>query len=292
MDAGRNSTSTKVARTEDQYGSYALRFRTPSRGVSLLTHSRMWCAGRTAIRLIWKYSTTSLACSRADSSVNLFKRPSSRGPATLAGCRSAIQMAKVSGKKPTRRDFVKQTGIITAGLGPFFLFPERARAKQKTLRIAHWSHFVPGFDEWFEREYAKEWGRQHDTNVVVDHVSVDKIGARAAAEVAAGKGHDLFMFPWPPAVYHQHAIDHTEIYQAVGARHGTVNEVGHKSTFNPKTKRYFAFADSWIPAPVHYFDDYWSEANTPLGPSNYDTLRAGARKIRVARGIPGAVSLA
>src|SRR5712692_2203359 len=189
--------------------------------------------------------------------------------------------------KLSRRDFVTR-----AGLGPFFLFPDRALARQKTLRIAHWSHFVPGFDEWFEREYAKEWGQQHDTNVVVDRIPVDKISARAAAEVAAGKGHDLFMFPWPPAIYHKHAIDHTEIYQAVGSRHGTVNEVGHKSTFNPKTKRYFAFADSWIPAPVHYFEDYWSEVNTPFGPSNYETLRAGARKSRLARGIPCGLALA
>src|SRR5260370_34539420 len=148
MDAGMKPDSTRAEPTKDRYGSFAPRLRTPSRVASLLTHSRTWCAGRTAIRLIWKYSTTSLACSRADSAVNLFKRPSSRGPATLAGCRSAIQMAKVSGKKPTRRDFVRQTGIITAGLGPFFLFPERSRAQQKTLRIAHWLHFVPGLDEW------------------------------------------------------------------------------------------------------------------------------------------------
>src|SRR6266849_1812179 len=136
-------------------------------------------------------------------------------------------MAKVTGKKPTRRDFVKQTGAITAGLGPFFLFPDRALARQKTLRIAHWSHFVPGFDEWFEREYAQEWGRQHDTNVVVDHIPVDKIGARAAAEVAAGKGHDLFMFPWPPAVYHQHAIRSVELRYAACRRQENSFGAGH-----------------------------------------------------------------
>lgn len=198
------------------------------------------------------------------------------------------------GKQHSRRSFIGLTGAGTAvaGLGPFFLFPERALARQKTLKIAQWSHFAPGFDEWFDSVYVKEWGRQHDTNVIVDHIPVDKINARAAVEVAAGKGHDLFMFPWPPAIYHQHAIDHTEIYQAVGNRHGNVNALGHRSTFNPRTKRYFAFADSWIPAPVHYFQDYWGEANTPLGPSNYDTLRAGAKKIRAQRGIPCGLALA
>ena len=88
----------------------------------------------------------------------------------------------------------------TAGMG----------AQQKTLRIAQWRHFVPEYSQWFD-VYAKEWGRRHDTSVIVDHVPVDQIDTRAAAEVAAGQGHDLFLFPWPPAVYHRHAIDHAEI---------------------------------------------------------------------------------
>jgi multiple sugar transport system substrate-binding protein len=184
-------------------------------------------------------------------------------------------------KQHSRRSFIGLAGAGTA----------LAFARQKTLKIAKWSHSAPGFDEWFDSVYVKEWGAQHDTNVIVERIPVDKIDTRAAAEVAAGKGHDLFMFPWPPATYQKHAIDHTEIYQAVGNRHGNVNALGHRSTFNPKIKRYFAFADSWIPAPVHYFKDYWGEANTPLGPSNYDTLRAGAKKIRAQRGIPCGLSL-
>ena len=187
----------------------------------------------------------------------------------------------------SRREFVS-----SAALGPFVLFPGRAAAQRKTLKIAQWTHFVPGYNEWFANVYAKEWGRQHDTNVVVDQIPADQINARAAAEVAAGQGHDLFMFPWPPAIYHRQAIDHTEIYQAIASRHGNVNKLGHLSTFQPRTKRYFAVADSWIPAVVHFFEDYWAEANTPFGPSNYDTLRAGSRKIRALRGVPCGLALA
>lgn len=189
--------------------------------------------------------------------------------------------------KLSRRDFATQ-----AAIGPFLLFPARARARQKTLKIAQWTHFVPGYNEWFAQGYAKEWGRQHDTNVVVDQIPAEQINSRAAAEVAAGKGHDLFMFPWPPAIYHKNAIDHTEVYQAVSSRHGTVNALGHLSTFHPSTKRYFAFADSWIPAAVHFFEDYWAEVNTPFGPSNYDTLRAGSKRIRALRGVPCGLALA
>ena len=153
-------------------------------------------------------------------------------------------MASRSGKKLPRRDFVR-LATTTAACGPFFLFPDRGLASQKTLKIAKWAHFVPGFDPWFEGELAREWGKQHDTNVVVDHIPVERINARASAEAAAGKGHDLFMFPWPPAVYQQHVIDHTEVYQSVAFKYGNVDRLGHRSTFDPKSKKYFAFCDSW-----------------------------------------------
>jgi multiple sugar transport system substrate-binding protein len=187
-----------------------------------------------------------------------------------------------------RRTFIR-SALAT---GPFFLFPTRASAHQRTLKIAHWAHSAPGYDQWFDAVYVQEWGRRNDTRVIVDRVPIDSINARASAEIAARKGHDLFVFPWPPAVHQQHAIDHTEIYQAVGNRHGNVNRLGHRSTYNPRTKRYFAFADSWIPTPVHFFADYWDEANTPLGPSSYDTLRSGAKRIRAARGIPCGFTMA
>ena len=64
------------------------------------------------------------------------------------------------GKGVSRRDFIKiaGAGTIAAGsLGPAFLFPERAAAQQKTLKILQWSHFVPAFDEWFNKKFAVEW---------------------------------------------------------------------------------------------------------------------------------------
>ena len=176
-------------------------------------------------------------------------------------------MSSVSGKPGYRRDFLK-LAATAAAVGPFFLFPARARAQKKTLKtlkIAKWAHFVPEHDAWFENVLAKEWGRQHDTEVTVDHIPVEEIGARASAEAAARRGHDLFMFPWPPAEYQRQVIDHAEIYQSVSFRHGNVDRLGHKSTFDPKTKKYFAFADSWMPAPLLYFEDYWSAVNMPLG---------------------------
>src|SRR5258708_24494928 len=139
---------------------------------------------------------------------------------------------------------------------------------------------------------AEAWGRQHDTKVVVDHIPVESIHAVAAAEVAAGSGHDVFMFPWPPAEFHKHAIDHGEIYQTVAFKFGNLDRFAHRSTFDPRAKKYFAFADSWIPTPFHYFEDHWREAGMPLGPIHYGSLRSGGRRIRQALGVPCGLALA
>ena len=191
----------------------------------------------------------------------------------------------------SRRDFLK-LAAVTAAVGPFFLFPGRALTSQKTLKIAKWAHFLPEFDSWFDSALAREWGKKHDTEVIVDQIPVEKVYARASAEVAARKGHDLFIFPWPPAEYQQHAMDHAEIIQQVSFKYGTLDWMAHRSTFNPKTKKYFAFADSWIPAPFLYFTDYWSEVNIPLGPLHYDGLRSGGKRLREKLGVPCGLALA
>ena len=200
-------------------------------------------------------------------------------------------MRSNSDNATSRRDFLK-LAATTAAAGPFLVIPGRTLASQKTLKVAKWGHFIPEFDAWFDSAVAGEWGKKHDTNVIVDSIPVEKVYARASAEVAARKGHDLFIFPWPPAEFQQHAIDHTEIIQQVGFKYGTIDLMAHRSTFNPKSKKYFAFADSWIPAPFLYFGDYWSEINSPLGPVHYDGLRNGGKRLRDKLGIPCGLALA
>src|SRR5438132_9287402 len=150
-----------------------------------------------------------------------------------------ILMSKPSGRPITRRRFVKLTGgaAAAAGMTSAFLFPQRALAQQKTLKIVQWSHFVPGYDKWFDGTFTKEWGARHNTNVTVDHIATAEIPARAAAEVAAKRGHDLFMFVSPPASYEKQVIDHKEIYQEVERKHGKKISLAEKSTYNPKTKK-------------------------------------------------------
>src|SRR5260370_24406336 len=107
-------------------------------------------------------------------------------------------MPKVRATKPSRRDVVR-LAAATAAVGPYVAIPDRKLASQQTLKIAKWAHFLPEYDEWFAGTLAEEWGRQHDTKVVVDHMPVESIHALATADVAAGSGHDVLLFPSPPA---------------------------------------------------------------------------------------------
>ncbi len=184
-------------------------------------------------------------------------------------------MAGAQGKRFSRRSFLKLTAVAACA-GPFFLYPGRSFASQKTLKIAKWAHFVPDFDVWFESA-AKEWGTQHEMQVSVDIIPLETIGAAAKAEVQAGSGHDVFIFPWPPAEYYRHAIDHGAIYQMVAAKYGAIQQLAHRSTFHLKSKKYFAFADFWVPFPLHFFQDYWAEAGMPLGPVHFGSLRSGGK---------------
>src|SRR6266498_4661563 len=199
-----------------------------------------------------------------------------------------MPMSRRSGDKISRRKFVKITGgaAAAAGLTTGFLFPQRALAQQKTLKIIQWSHFVPGYDKWFDGVFCKQWGEKHGTQVTVDHIAIQEINARAAAEVSAQRGHDLFMFLSPPPAYEKQVIDHTEIYQQISKKWGKPIDLGHKSTFNPKTKKYFAFSDSYAPDPGNYRQDLWSQVGYPNGPDTWDDLRKGGKAIKDKLGNP------
>jgi len=193
-------------------------------------------------------------------------------------------MAKKRGRAMTRREMIKTTGTaaLAAGIGPAFLFPERAQAQQKTLKICQWSHFVPAWDEWFNKTYTVEWGKKNNCVVNVDNINLTELKTRASSEISAQKGHDIFMLLSPPAAYEKQVIDMTHVYQEVEKKHGKKIDLAHKSTYNPKTKKYFAFSDAYTPDPGNWHKDWWTEAGYPNGPDTYDDLLNGARKIRKA----------
>src|SRR5260370_3768488 len=124
----------------------------------------------------------------------------------------------------TRRGFLKRTGAV-AGLAPAISAPFVASvlAQTKTLRIIQWSHFVPQFDTWFDA-FAKDWGKKNGITVTVHDIPHLEVPARAAAEVAAGAGHDLIMFSGfgGPHLFEKHLMVLSGLIDELGMKHGNV----------------------------------------------------------------------
>jgi multiple sugar transport system substrate-binding protein len=187
---------------------------------------------------------------------------------------------------------MKLTGsaAVLGSIGSGVIIPERARAQQKTLKILQWHHFVPEYDRWFNQVYVKQWGEQNDTRVIVDNVGMTSLDGRAAAEVAAQQGHDLFMFLLPPPVYEDQVIDHREIYEECRHKYGTPLDIALKSTYNPKTNKFFGFSDSYVPDPVNYRKDLWDDVGQV--PNTWEDVRLGGRAIKHKHDIPIGIGLA
>ncbi len=60
---------------------------------------------------------------------------------------------------------------------------------------------------------------------------------------------------------------------------------------NPKTKKYFAFSDSYVPDPGNYRKDLWEKVGFPNGPDTWDDLRTGGKKIKEQIGNPLGIGL-
>ena len=192
----------------------------------------------------------------------------------------------------SRRSFLKTMGTVGlgAGIAPAIIIPGRARANQKTLKILQWHHFIPEFDQWFNEVYIKEWGEKNNTRVIVDNVGMTSLHSRAAAEVSAQRGHDIFFFLSPPAAYEDHVIDHREIHEECERKYGKPLEIAKKSTYNIKTKKYYGFSDSYVPDPINYRKDLWDDVG--IYPDTWENIRIGGGKIKEKHGIPIGIGLA
>src|SRR5262249_14770139 len=148
----------------------------------------------------------------------------------------------------TRRRFLKQTGLtlLATGSAPVISAPfvSNALAETKSLSIAQWSHFVPAFDNWFDK-FAKDWGTKNNLSVTVDHIPVQDVAARAAAEASAGSGHDLF--GWAGAggahLYRKFLVDVTSLVESLEKKYGKISVIGRQIGYNQDDKTWSAFPD-------------------------------------------------
>src|SRR6516225_10247316 len=190
----------------------------------------------------------------------------------------------------SRRKLLQVAGTATLATGLGMHRQVFAQGAKKKLKILQWNHFVPGYDKWFNGEYIKQWGEKNDTEVTVDNVGIPALNPTSASEVAAKKGHDLFGFLWPRPVYENDVIDHREIYEECEKKYGKPIDLALKSTYNPKTKKYYGFSDSYVPDPINYRKDLWDDVG--VYPDSWDDIRAGGKKIKQKHNIPVGIGLA
>jgi multiple sugar transport system substrate-binding protein len=185
----------------------------------------------------------------------------------------------------TRRDLVRRGAAGTFAVTMFgalsdrafpFYGPLRYQHKQLSgeLKIMQWTHFVPAYDTWLDNTYVKQWGEQNDVEVKIDHINNALLPSTAASEVASQSGHDLFQFLRPPAEVEKQVIPLNDIVQEVTKKLGKMTEVARKSSYNPKTKKYFGFPDNYVPDPIHYRKSIWFNAG--VFPSSWENIRKAA----------------
>jgi multiple sugar transport system substrate-binding protein len=194
----------------------------------------------------------------------------------------------------SRRSFLTTSGlgITAAGLAPAISAPfiSRAYAQTKTLTMLQWSHFVPAFDTWFDK-FAHEWGEKNAIAVTVDHIPEQDIAARAAAEVSAQSGHDLFMWNGAggPHLYRKYLIDMTNVVDYVEKKYGKISIIGTQIGYNQDDHTWSAYPDYYINNPGMYRKSLWEEIG--MLPETWEDVRTGGAKLK-AKGHPVGCSLA
>jgi len=203
-------------------------------------------------------------------------------------------------RKVTRRELLRKAGVGAAAIGVAggsgagkafgFYGPLRFKDRQfkNSLSILQWVHFVPDYDKWLDGTWIPQWEQKNDCQVTIDHINNTELSARAASEVAAQSGHDLFMFLNPRADLEDQVINHKEIVQEVSQKVGKIGDLAYKSTYNPKTKKYHGFSDGFVPDPVIWRHDLWNDIGE--SPATWDHVLKAAPKLK-ANGHPIGIGL-
>jgi multiple sugar transport system substrate-binding protein len=197
-------------------------------------------------------------------------------------------------KKYSRRDFIRKAGIGAAGLalGSSALSSDVFAQKpgRRTLRILQWSHFVPRYDRWFN-PYAKKWGDEHNVDVIVDHISLSDLRSTFAAEVVAGKGHDIVEFIDPPSDFEPSVLDLTDVNQEAQKKFGKQVPFATRSSYNPDTKKYYGFCHGWTIDPGDYRKSLWEKVGKPEGPRTWEDLLTYGARIKGELGVQAGIGL-
>ena len=85
-------------------------------------------------------------------------------------------------------------------------------------------------------------------------------------------------------------VDMKDVHAECEKKHGKPIDLATKSTFNPKTKKYFGFSPSFVPDPINWRKDLWDEVG--VVPDSWEKILDGGRKIKQKHNIPLGIGLA
>ncbi|MEO3830059.1 extracellular solute-binding protein [Actinomadura sp. B10D3] len=210
----------------------------------------------------------------------------------------------------SRRGFLSSTALAAGGYGllagcaseksgpqaknsgdaPKEVFTAPAKKLSGSLSILMWSHFVPRHDKWFDK-FLADWGKKVGVEVRVDHINTVDVPRRAASEIQAGRGHDLIQHIAPFSQYEPSVLDMTDVVQEATKRWGKQLELCRKSSYNPNTRRFYAYCPGWSPDPGDYRKSMWQKVGLPNGPASWDDLLRGAAEIKKQTGVPCGIGL-
>ena len=171
-----------------------------------------------------------------------------------------------------------QTGT-TIGEPKETKFTEPATKLSGAMSILLWSHFVPAHDTWFD-PFVKDWAQRVGITVTIDHINNAEVPGRLSAEIAAKSGHDLVQYIAPLSQFEPSVLDLKDVNTEAERRFGKQLDICRKTSLNPKTGKYYAFAPSWVPDPGNYRKSLWEKVGLPNGPTTWDELLRGGTEIR------------
>jgi multiple sugar transport system substrate-binding protein len=213
---------------------------------------------------------------------------------------------------PTRREFLRGAGALATGAAlagplqacarqdgapapgptpeankgsvPVEFATEPTRKLSGSLRILLWNHFVPSHDQWFDR-FVKDWGTRVGVEVIVEHIDQAQIPGRIAAEMKAGEGHDLIQYIAPLSQFEPNVLDLSNLTVEAARRWGPQVNICRRSSCNPNTGHFYAYAPGWVPDPGNYRRSLWEPEGFGDGPRTWDDLLKGGAAIKRSKGV-------
>lgn len=186
----------------------------------------------------------------------------------------------------SRRQFLAGSSALglAASLGPWVITGRNARAADKRLKLLQWSHFVPSYDKWFD-DFARSWGEENDVDISIDHINIADLTTTLSSEISAGSGHDLIEMGPEAAQFEPSLIALNDLNEEIQQEFGKPFTVSKRVSYNPVTKRYYAFCHGWTIDPGDYRKSLWETAGAADGPHTWLDLASVGGEIKRKQGV-------